>query len=304
MIEDNLRHRLKKFIGYLKYELGLSNNSVSAYTHDINMLVKFKNKEPEAITTIEIVEFMSFMRVQNYSVESILRIISGISIFFDYMVMEKVMAKNPASIISRPKKWEKLPTFLNFEEIEKLIAQPDINTPYGYRDRLIMETLYSTGMRVSEISSLKTSDIDLKRGIAKVMGKGGKYRFTPLYSTLTEMLKDYTYIRKNFFLKKKDSGHLFLNRFGGQISRVSIWSIIKKWCKKAEIDKNISPHTLRHSFATHLLTNGADLRTIQLFLGHSDLNTTQIYTHITDENARNVLIQSHPRFKDARFKNI
>ncbi|MEF3254845.1 MAG: tyrosine recombinase [Deferribacterales bacterium] len=285
----------KEFKNYLKYDLSLSENSIIAYCQDIDKFLEFNS----SIYADEekIVSFMSHLRKNNLSIESILRILSGVSTFFDFLIQEKIYNKNPIENISKPKKWEKLPKFLNFNEVENLLNAPDKSTPIGFRDSIILKLFYSTGMRVSELVNTKISDLDLKRGIISVIGKGSKQRFLPIYTELIDNLKIYLDIRHNYFIRDKDNGYLFLNKNGGKITRVYCWMLIKKYCKIAKIDKDISPHTLRHSFATHLLTNGADLRTIQLLLGHSDISTTEIYTHITDNKSRNIMEQFHPRFK-------
>ncbi len=291
----NIQNLIKSFRVYLSYELGLSENTVIAYVYDVEALVNFKPQVLNLKPT-DIINFMSYMRENDYSVESILRRLSGISIFYDYLILEKKVDNNPVAVISKPVKWSKLPSFLNFDEIEKLIAVPDKSTPIGYRDAVIIEMFYSTGVRVSELVSIKTTDIDYKRGIIKVFGKGGKQRIVPLYQSLSDKMDDYLKVRNEYFVKVKDNGYLFLNRFGNKISRNYCWQLIKKYCKAAGIKKNVSPHTLRHSFATHLLTGGADLRTIQIFLGHSSISTTEIYTHVTDDKAKNILKSFHPRW--------
>jgi integrase/recombinase XerD len=179
--------------------------------------------------------------------------------------------------------------------VEKLISSPDISSPYGFRNKVIIEMLYSTGMRISELINIKIPDMDMKRGILKVTGKGNKQRIVPVYDSLKKLIEDYLKIRLEYFVKNRDNGYLFLNKFGNKLTRNYCWMMIKKYSEEAGI-KNISPHGIRHSFATHLLTNGADLRTIQIFLGHSSISTTEIYTHVTDDKMRNVLTNIHPRF--------
>jgi len=281
---------------YLRMERNFSENSISAYLHDIKMLMEFTDKSYLEIGLNDIIGFMTFLRQHGYSVESILRILSGISSFFDFLLQEKIVAVNPINAIQKPKKWSRIPKFLDFKEIELLLAAPDVNSPYGMRDKVILEVLYSTGVRVSELVNSTINNIDLKRGVVKVIGKGRKDRFVPLYTGLSDIIEDYLKIRSFYFVKGKDNGYLFLNKNGGKLSRVSFWNIIKKYCAAAGIKKNVSPHSLRHSFATHLLTNGADLRTIQIFLGHADISTTEVYTHVNDDKKREVLMNSHPRF--------
>lgn len=291
-INDDL---IKKFQNFMKYDLSLANNSIEAYTRDIlefSLYTKDYNLTPS-----DIVGYMAHLRKKGLSIESILRNLSGVSAFYDFLIQEKLFDKNPVASISKPKKWDKLPKFLNFEEVDALINAPDKSTPAGYRDSIILKTFYSTGMRVSELVNTKVSDIDFKRGIISVVGKGSKQRFLPIYPSLLDELKQYLDIRHQYFVKGKDCGYLFLNKGSKPLTRVYCWMLIKKYCQKAGIKKDVSPHTLRHSFATHLLTNGADLRTIQLLLGHSDISTTEIYTHITDNKVRNALERFHPRFQ-------
>jgi integrase/recombinase XerD len=238
---------------------------------------------------------MTFLRENNYSIETILRRLSGISAYYDYLIQEKQLKDNPLEPITKPIKWTKLPNFLDFADIEKLLDAPDISTPFGFRDKLILEFFYSTGMRVSELTNIKINDLDMKRGILKVTGKGSKERIVPIYQSLMMLVEEYLPIRLEYLVKSRDNGFIFLNKYGNKLTRVYIWMIVKKYAEKAGI-KEISPHSLRHSFATHLLTNGADLRTIQLFLGHSSISTTEIYTHVTDDGMRNVLKNIHPRF--------
>lgn len=265
------------------------------------MFADFLEKDLLFVNSNDIIEFIYYLRENRYSNESINRILSGLTTFFDYLLVEKNIDENPVIKISRPKNWEKLPNFLSINEVEKLINIPNTKKPLGFRDKIIIETLYATGARVSEVSNMRVIDLDLERGIIRVVGKGSKYRYVPLYENLCAHIKDYLVVRRDYLVKNRDDGYLFLNRFGTKLSRVSIWNIIKDYCYKAGIRKNITPHTLRHSFATHLLSGGADLRSIQIFLGHSSLNTTQVYTHLNDDNLRNALMENHPRFKRKEF---
>ncbi|PLX70154.1 MAG: recombinase [Denitrovibrio sp.] len=285
------------FTNWMKYELGLADNTVKAYGQDINNYIEFIAKDLTECGAEELVKYMTHLRKSGASLETVQRRISGISRFYDFLIMERILKTNPVGFISKPSKWDKLPIFLNFDEVEKLIATPDDASTLGFRDRVIFETLYSTGMRISELVGLKVLDVDLNREIMKVTGKGSKQRLVPMYGSLAEKMRTYIDVRHNELVKKTDGGWLFLSRNGKQLNREYVWMLIKKYCERAGIKKNVSPHTLRHSFATHLFTNGADLRTIQIFLGHSDLSTTQRYTQVTDDKARNTLLDCHPRFK-------
>lgn len=295
---NKLSQALLNYKNYLRTELGFSENTINAYLHDALSFFEFNEKDFHEVDLVDVVSYMSYLRENTYAVDTILRRLSGLSSFFDFLCQEKLVKVNPVNAVQKPGRWDKIPKFLNFQEIDKLLEAPDQNTPYGLRDKVMLETLYSTGVRVSELTNIKLSDIDIRRGIVKVTGKGNKQRFVPLYSSLIELLSRFLEVRRFSFVKNRDNGYLFLNKNGGKISRVSCWNIIKKYCALAGIKGDFSPHTLRHSFATHLLTNGADLRTIQLFLGHADISTTEIYTHVTDDKKRNVLLANHPRFRE------
>ncbi|TCK60688.1 site-specific tyrosine recombinase/integron integrase [Seleniivibrio woodruffii] len=285
------------FKAWMKHEQGLSDNTVAAYESDISIYADFTQKLLSDCSAQELIAFMTRMRKEGYSIETVLRRLSGISAFYDFLIQERIIKTNPCGFISKPSKWDKLPVFLNFDEIDMLLDAPDVNTGLGFRDRVIFETLYSTGMRISELTGLKVAELDMNREIMRVTGKGGKQRFVPMYSSLAEKMRAYLGVRRDYFVKDRDEGWLFLSKNGKQLDRELVFMLVKKYAAKAGIQKNISPHTLRHSFATHLLTNGADLRTIQIFLGHSDLSTTERYTHVTDDKTRNVLLNCHPRFR-------
>jgi integrase/recombinase XerD len=214
---------------------------------------------------------------------------------YDFLIKERQITKNPLEFVTKPQKWDKLPVFLNFSDVERLLAAPDLSTPHGYRDSLMLETLYASGMRISEILGVRLSDVDFRQGIIRVFGKGSKERYVPIYEKLAIRLDNWLPSRQNDFVKGSDPGWLFLNRLGQKLSRQHLWTKIKDYCKSAGVADNVSPHTLRHSFATHLLSGGADLRTIQLFLGHENISTTEIYTHVTDDRKRDVLLNFHPR---------
>lgn len=292
--------QLKAFELYLKYEISASDNTVNAYLHDVKDFYEFSSSHEEPYSLKEIVAFMTDMRRRGLSIETLQRRLSGLSAFFDFLISEKALTSNPVILVTKPQKWEKLPVFLDFHDIENLLNAPDISTHLGFRDQVMIETMYSSGIRVSELVNLKINDLDMKRGIFKVTGKGNKQRIVPFYETLQSKIEAYFSVRKEYFVKDSDNGYLFLSRNGKKIDREYFWVLIKKYCKQVGISEDVSPHTLRHSFATHMLTNGADLRTIQIFLGHSDLSTTEIYTHVTTDKARDVLLNCHPRFNRSR----
>ena len=296
MADKDKPYKYNEFKQYLRFELGMSDNSVVSYLQDLETLFKFYKGNLVNISPTDIVSFMSFMRKNNQSIETILRRLSGLSQYYDFLIIEKDVQVNPVEFISKPRQWHKLPDFLDFFEVEKLITCNDYSTPIKQRDCLIMETLYATGMRVSELIAVKLRDIDFKRGIIKVIGKGSKQRIVPLYAALLQKLEDYLPIRQEYFVKGSDEGYLFLNQHGKMLTRQHIWNMVKAKCAENNITKHVSPHTMRHSFATHMLSNGADLRTLQIFLGHSNISTTEIYTHVTDDDKRNTIMNFHPRY--------
>lgn len=285
-----------EFRQYLRFELGMSDNSVISYLSDLHVFSSYFKGDYFNVQPENIVGFMSFMRRNNQSIETILRRLSGLSQYFDFLIIEKKINVNPVEFVSKPHKWHKLPDFLDFHEVEALISDKDISTPIKYRNALMMETLYATGMRVSELINVKVKDIDFKRGIIKVTGKGSKQRIVPLYESILNKIENWLIVRHESFVKERDNGYLFLNKNGLPLSRQHIWNIVKEKCEENGIKKNVSPHTLRHSFATHLLSGGADLRTLQIFLGHSNISTTEIYTHVTDDDKRKTIMSFHPRY--------
>lgn len=288
---------LRAFKSYLQLELGMAANSVEAYISDVYDFMLFLNGSFTKVIPENTVSYMAFMRRKGLSIETILRRLSGLSCFYDYLIIEKIVKTNPIEFISKPKKWHKLPDFLTFDEVDKILSSQDLTTAKGVRDSLMLETMYASGMRVSELVSVKTTDIDYKRGIIKVTGKGSKERIVPVYDSLLVKIEEWLYIRHEYYIKDGDEGWLFPNRNGKQLTRQYIWSWVKEVCLMAGITKHVSPHTLRHCFATHLLSGGADLRTIQLFLGHTNISTTEIYTHVSDNDKKNILMAYHPRYR-------
>ena len=285
----------KNFKQYLRLELGMADNSVEAYLLDVEKFAQYYKKNIINIKPEEIISYMAFMRRTGLSLETILRRLSGLSCFYDYLLIEKEIKVNPVEFVSKPKKWDKLPEFLSFEEVEKILEYSDLSSAKGMRDTLMLETMYASGMRVSELIAVKTTDIDYKRGFIKVIGKGSKERIVPIYDSLLVKIEDYLPIRHNYFIKDRDEGRLFPNKNGSFLTRQYVWQWVKEICLKSGIKKHVSPHTLRHSFATHLLSGGADLRTIQIFLGHTNITTTEIYTHINNQRLREIYYNAHPR---------
>lgn len=289
----------ENFKNYLKLERGLSINSIKSYEYDLILFKKFLiankindtplNCKPE---TIKNYLYKSFSDKKSISQA---RSISAIKSFFNYLIFEGYIKDSPISNIESPKQEKKLPKVLTEEEIKKLINSIDLNHDFGQRNKTIIEILYGTGIRVSELINLKLSNIFFKENIIKVIGKGNKERFVPLGEIASNELKIYINNRNRLKIDSKSSDILFLNRYGRGLTRSMIFKIISDASKRVGLDKKISPHTLRHSFATHLIKNGADLRTIQMILGHESITTTEIYTHLDTLHLEEVLKKYHPR---------
>jgi len=291
---------IKSFQHYLRIERGLSKNTIDNYTFDIEKLCFFLADKQINVTPIEIKDevLQQFVYEISKSVNarSQSRIISGLKSFFSYLIFEDYRTDNPMELIETPKIGRKLPDTLSLNEIDKLIAAIDLSKEEGHRNKAIIETLYSCGLRVSELVSLKISDLFFDEGFIKVTGKGNKQRFVPIAKSTQNLIELYQKsIRNHLQIYKKDEDTLFLNRRGKQLTRAMIFTIIKNLAIEINLQKNISPHTLRHSFATHLLENGADLRSIQMLLGHESITTTEVYVHVDRTHLKNVLDAFHPR---------
>jgi integrase/recombinase XerD len=285
---------------YLKIERGLSQNSINSYTQDVKKLIDFIDNHnikvsPISIDHENVQEFIyAISKVLNARSQS--RLISGLRSFFDYLIFEGYRETNPLERIESPKIGRKLPDTLSIEEIDKIIAVIDLSYAQGERNRAIIETLYSCGLRVSELTNLKVSDLFFDEGFIKVTGKGDKQRFVPIGKVTQKYITIYkNEVRPHIPIVSEYRDTLFLNRRGKQLSRAMIFTIVKQLAEKAGIKKTISPHTFRHSFATHLLENGADLRAIQLMLGHESITTTEIYMHIDKSHLKEVINTFHPR---------
>ena len=289
----------ENFKNYLKLERGLSMNSIKSYEYDLNLFKKFIEANQFSDTPVdckpETVKNYLYNNLSNKKSRSQARSISAIKSFFNYLIFEGHIEKSPVSNIESPKLEKKLPEVLTELEIEELIRSIDIKENFGQRNRTIIEVLYGTGMRVSELVNLKLSNIFFKENLIKIIGKGNKERFVPLGRIASNEIREYLKIRDNSVIDSKFSDIVFLNRYGRGLTRSMIFKIISDSYKKIGLYKKISPHTLRHSFATHLLKNGADLRTIQIILGHESITTTEIYTHLDTYHLEEVLKKYHPR---------
>lgn len=293
----------KGFKAYLQLEKSLSDNSVQAYLRDIELLTqhlqeKKSMKTPSDITLKDLQQFIKWITELGMLASSQARIISGLRAFYKYCLLEHISMTDPTTLLEAPKLKRSLPDTLSFEEIETMIQQIDLSKPEGGRNKAILETMYSCGLRVSEVVGLRISQLYLDVGFIRVTGKGDKERLVPIGSSAIKYINIYkNTIRVHLDIKKGNEDILFLNKRGGKLSRVMIFYIIKDLASTAGIKKTVSPHTFRHSFATHLIEGGADLRAIQEMLGHASITTTEIYTHLDREFLRKTLEQFHPGFK-------
>ena len=295
---------IKRFLIYLRLEQSLSDNSVEAYMHDIELLMQYlesinHSKLLKDINQENIENFLAHLYDLGLSANSQARILSGIKKFYAYLLQEKLVNENPTLLISSPSIGRHIPDVLSYEEICSLIDSIDLSLPFGHRNKAIIEIMYGCGLRVSEVTSLKISNIYVEDEFIRIFGKGDKERLIPISQSIIKTL--YLYIdgeRKFQNINPKHTDTLFINRRGSGLSRQMVFLIIKDLAEKAGIKKNIGPHTIRHSFATHLLEGGADLRAVQQMLGHSSISTTEIYTHISDQYLREVITLFHPRYND------
>ena len=293
----------KGFKGWLQLEKSLSDHSVTAYLHDLEMLISFLSQANEKLSPADISlknleAFVQWINELGMTPASQSRIISGLRSFFKYCCIEQICTADPSMLLEAPKLQRKLPDVLSFSEIESLIGALDLSTAEGTRNKAILETMYSCGLRVSELTQLRLSNLFLDVGFIKVLGKGNKERLVPIGSDAVKYLNIYrNTVRNQLTIKPGEEDIVFLNRRGKRLSRVMIFLIIKALAKQAGITKNISPHTFRHSFATHLVEGGADLRAVQEMLGHESITTTEIYTHLDREFLHSTLQLYHPAFK-------
>mgnify|MGYP001611834440 CR=1 FL=1 len=292
-----------RFKQYLQLERSLSKNSIEAYLDDLNKLEQYSetflnNKSPIQFELTHLQAFVKWISEGHFSPTSQARIISGIKTFYKFLMMENEMEQSPAELLESPRTTRKLPVFLSIEEIDKLVSVIDRSTPAGERNITLIETLYSCGLRVSELVGLKISDLHLNEDYIKVTGKGSKERLVPIGKSAKKLINNYLKkVRVHLPIKKNAVDNIFLNNRGGTLSRIMVFLIIKDLAKKAGIRKTLSPHTFRHSFATHLVEGGADLRAVQEMLGHESITTTEIYTHLDRQYLRDNILSFHPRNK-------
>ena len=293
-----ISHYLQPFLDALWLESGLSENTIAAYRRDLLAFSAWLNKadiDLSAATKADILRYQSERMREGRKVRSEARLLSSLRRFYRYLCREEIRESDPTAQIESPRLGRPLPASLTESEVELLLAQPNDNEALGLRDRTMLELLYATGLRVSELVSLRVEQLNPRQGLIRLVGKGNKERLVPLGEVALDWLQRYMQEARPMLLKGFVSEDLFPTRRGKAMTRQAFWYIIKRYAKQAEIEKALSPHTLRHAFATHLLNHGADLRVVQLLLGHSDLSTTQIYTHVAKERLKSLHAQHHPR---------
>jgi integrase/recombinase XerD len=292
---------IKGFKAFLQLEKSLSPNSVEAYLYDIEKLTQFLEYhkievQPDKLDLHQLQDFLKWANKLGMSARTQARVISGIKAFYKYLILENIITTNPTTLLESPKLGRKLPDTLSVDEIDKLIAAIDLSTKEGQRNKAMLETLYSSGLRVSELTNLKISNLYLKEGFIRIVGKGDKERIVPIGGAAIKHIRFYLHdVRVHVPVKKEGEDILFLNRRGRKLTRNMIFIIIKSLAEKIGLTKKISPHTFRHSFATHLIEGGADLRAVQDMLGHESITTTEIYLHMDREYLRETIMQYHPR---------
>ena len=296
----NLSEQVEDYLRYSQVERGLSNNTITAYRQDLTSFICFLQKENLTswpTQAVDIDAFLAEQRDQKKATSSISRLITSLRKFYQWLVRQNIQKLNPMLEIDSPKKHRTLPVALTVNEVNNLLEQPDTKKKLGLRDRALLETLYATGIRVSELINLKFTDLHEELKLVKIFGKGSKERLIPISEVALSWIDSYKEkVRDPLILKiGKNTDFVFLNSRGSSLTRQAVWQIIKHYCKMAGIQKNVTPHTLRHTFATHLLENGADLRVVQEILGHSDISTTQIYTNLSQKHILQVYEKTHPR---------
>ena len=296
---SNWERYIKDFVSYLKIEKGLAENSILAYQHDVDKLKEFassKSSLPDQLSYDDLKLFLTTLYDLGLSARSQARIISGIKQFYGFLLLENLIKEDPSELLEQPKLGRKLPEVLTIEEIDSLLAAIDLSKNEGHRNRAMLETLYSCGLRVSELVGLRFSDLFFEEGFIRVIGKGNKERLVPVSPQVQKEIDIYQqHIRNHLNIQKGSENIVFLNRRGAQLTRVMVFTIIKNLAESIGLKKNISPHTFRHSFATHLIEGGANLRAIQEMLGHESITTTEIYTHLDQRFLRDAILSYHPR---------
>ena len=294
-----MKQLLYQFLNFLEVEKGLAQNTIESYRRDLNKYFNYLNdkgvSDVKSASRTHILSFIIDLKKIGLANKSCVRNLVSLRMFYRFLVNEGHIKETPVTNIESPRSWKKLPDILSLKEVEILLKKPDHTTTIGIRDAAMLEHLYATGLRVSELVSLTTNNLNLEVGYLIAMGKGAKQRLVPLGISAAERVKEYLEISRKRLSRNLTSKYLFLNRYGQKMTRQGFWKIMKKYARKSGIKKNITPHIIRHSFATHLLQGGADLRSVQTMLGHADISTTQIYTHVTKERLKSIHTRFHPR---------
>ena len=289
---------LQEFLAYASVEKGLSANSIAAYRRDLTRLSEFlagRDAYVSGASNADLRGFLDGLYEAGLSARSVARYLSSIRGLYRYLVDQGRIVEDPSANLASPGQWKTLPKYLTYDEVDQLLAAPPHETPLGSRDLAMLQLLYATGLRVSELVAVRLSDLDSKTGIVRTVGKGNKTRLVPVGRTALEAIESYVEQHRQVILKNASSEFLFVTSLGRSMSRQAFWKLLRKYGLVAGIDKRITPHVLRHSFATHLLERGADLRSLQLMLGHADISTTQIYTHVLRSRMRKIYDSYHPR---------
>jgi integrase/recombinase XerD len=295
-----MKKLIHEFINYLSVERGLAMNTLESYGRDLRQYSQYlaqgdEESDLDSVSRATIINYLMFLQSQGKATATIARRLAALKAFYQFLVREKRIKIDPTANLESPKLEKRLPKVLTVSEVERLLSQPDTNQPACVRDRAMLELLYATGIRVSELVSLNVPDVSLELGYIKCYGKGSKDRIVPLGTLAIQSTRQYINSARPRLVKDRDESALFVNHHGHRLTRQGFWKIVKKYADDAKIDKEITPHTLRHSFATHLLENGADLRSVQEMLGHADISTTQIYTQMAKGRLKEVYARTHPR---------
>lgn len=293
-----MESHIRAFLNYLRVEKGLSQNTIHAYRRDMAKFAEYIVKrgiQVGEISRADVVDFLTTLYHKGLDSRSVARHLVTIRHFFRFALLEGFIADDPAVNIESPKFRKSLPDFLSLEEVDRLLAQPDTSTPLGLRDKAMIELMYSTGLRVSELCGLRVADLEIEAGCLRCIGKGNKERLVPVGRRALSVIEEYLRKARPLILGEATSPYLFINRNANKIHRITFWIALGNYGRKAGLRKKLKPHMLRHSFATHLLDRGADLRSVQMMLGHADISTTQIYTHVVEERLKQVYKAHHPR---------
>jgi integrase/recombinase XerD len=289
---------LDLYLEHLRTERRLADHTLESYARDLNALAAFAAADERSLESLDLADLEAFVRhlmSSGLSPRSVARSVAAIRGFYRFLVLDRHLQQSPAEDLRPPRAWPALPKYLTLEEVDLLIAQPDVSKPLGLRDRAMLELLYATGMRVSELIAVQPADVHTDESYLTCVGKGNKERIVPLGDEASAWIRRYQRESRGKLLKGRTSRRLFVNARGGPLSRIGFWKILKAYGRRANLPRSFSPHVVRHSFATHLLERGADLRSIQMMLGHADLSTTQIYTHVLEARLRTIYDRFHPR---------